>query len=246
MTTAFDAEQLDDTYPPGISNHFWNKSRNAIILSVLRKISNGRPLQNLLEIGCGRGVVLRYLRAQGADVLGVDLSPAPVDDDLRHVIRTACDCFSLPESERLRIRGILLLDVIEHIPDSIGFLGKLREAFPNCRYVLITVPARQELWSNYDAHYGHFRRYSIPQLTKEVRGAGFEPKHVGYLFHLLYPVMLFLSWVAGSRPTTQASPTQLLLHRLAATYFVIEHRLFPRRLVGTSIICAAEVREQTE
>ena len=36
------------------------------------------------------------------------------------------------------------------------------------------MPARQEIWTNYDEFYGHFRRSDLPALRKEVEAAGGE------------------------------------------------------------------------
>jgi hypothetical protein len=63
---------------------------------------------------------------------------------------------SLPTSgsdttfDSLHFGAILLRDVVEHIEDAGTFLRDLLRAFPNARHVLIAVPARMELWSNYD------------------------------------------------------------------------------------------------
>jgi hypothetical protein len=76
--------------------------------------------------------------------------------------------------------------VIEHLPEPVAFLRKVREALPALEGLLVTVPARQELWSEWDRHYGHFRRYDLASLRATLDTAGFKPLFAGYFFHSLY------------------------------------------------------------
>jgi len=146
--TKFSDQQLEETYPKGIGNHFWNHARNRIIASTL--FAQGvSPQSRILEIGCGRGVVVRYLRARGIDCHGVELSKSEVDDDLKGAVRMGWDCFELPVEFRDSVTGLMLLDVIEHLPDPVNFMSRLQTSFRNARFLLVTVPARKELWSNY-------------------------------------------------------------------------------------------------
>ena len=59
--------------------------------------------------------------------------------------------------------------------------------------VLITVPARQEVWSNYDEYYGHYRRYDLAKLRATITSIGFIPSELGYLYGLLPPALLLPS-----------------------------------------------------
>lgn len=237
--TAFSRTQLDETYPPGIERHFWNHARNRIILRTLRAAAGASPFRNVLEIGCGRGVVVRYLRDHGVPCRGVELSRAAVDPDLTDLIETGRDCFTLPDAVRHAVECVLLLDVIEHLPDPVAFLAAVRLAFPAARAVVVTVPARRELWSNYDEYYGHFRRYTVASLRGEVAAAGFSALRCGYLFHALYPVMFLLARIAGTRTTVQRTPRHLGLHRLLAHVLVADSLVVPSGVVGTSVLCVA-------
>ena len=55
------------------------------------------------------------------------------------------DAWDLPLAERVRFDTILLLDVIEHIPDPAALLKRLSDGFPNLSHLIVTVPACQEL-----------------------------------------------------------------------------------------------------
>ena len=237
-STEFTPSQYDQTYPPGIEHHFWNSARNSIIAATLSR--TGMAVGSLLEIGCGTGIVLDHLRQRGIDCTGCDLANAPVPDRLRGVVSTGTDFRSLALETRQKIDGVLLCDVIEHLPDSASFLLDLRAALPKLRRILVTVPARTELWSAWDEHCGHYRRYDQASLAADLRAGGFEPLSIGYCFHSLYPVMYLLR---GRRSETVAAPRRLLPHQLMSLAFRAEYALLPSSLPGSSLIAVAAVRE---
>ena len=238
--TAFVSEQFDETYPPGVEHYFWTFARNRIVLREIHAAAAemGKP-RHLLEIGCGRGVVLKFLRDHGIACAGVEPSPAVLPGDLAPYVRIGVDCFQVPACERASYDGLLLLDVLEHIADPVGFLREVRAAYANARFLILTVPARAELWSNYDDHFGHFRRYTVEALTTELRSAGFAGVRARYLFRALYPVMLGINWLRGHRFTALRAPRNVALHRFMAQCFAVEDRVLPGWVPGTSVIARA-------
>ncbi len=239
VETAFDLAKFDAAYPQGIEAHFWNRARNRIILREIGSASAGRKFGRVLKIGCGRGIVLKYLRQHDIDCHGVELSPISVSADLAPYLRTGVDCFALTEAERRVVDCLLLLDVTEHLPEPVLFLSQLRTAFPNARALTVSVPARHELWSNYDDYYGHFRRHTLASLNAELEDAGFHTIDSGYMFKALYPVMLALAKLFRKRATVIAAPHGGVMHRLLGTAFVAEWRLMPKQLWGTSVLATA-------
>ena len=72
--------------------------------------------------------------------------------------------FDLPEEERRGVTTLLVLDVIEHLEDPIAFLREVLSSFPDVSSLIVTVPAREELWSAFDDFYGHHRRYTLRDI----------------------------------------------------------------------------------
>jgi SAM-dependent methyltransferase len=233
-TTEFTLRQYDESYPPGIEGHFWNSARNSIIAATLSRA--GMAGDSLLEIGCGTGIVLDHLRQRGVNCVGCDLANAPVPERLREIVSAGTDFRFLPTETRHRIEGVLLCDVLEHVPEPGPFLSEIRAALPKLRRILVTVPARKELWSAWDEHYGHCRRYEPASLADDLQRGGSEPLFIGYFFHSLYAVMYLLR---GRRSDTVAAPRWLLPHRLMSLAFRAEYALLPSRLPGTSLIAVA-------
>lgn len=241
VETAFVAEQMDENYPAGIEDHFWVLARNMIVLREIRRAeADTGKLGRFLEIGCGRGVVLNYLRRHGVDCDGVEPSTVVVPADLKPYVRSGTDCFQMPAGERAGYQALLLLDVLEHIAEPVGFLRQVRSAFPSARVLISTVPARRELWSNYDEHFGHFRRYTIDMLAADILDAGFGDVHARYFFHSLYPVMYSIKLLRGKRFTKTRAPDNPGLHRFIANCFAAEELLLPGWIAGTSVIARAK------
>jgi hypothetical protein len=237
--TSFDDQQYDGAYPPGIERHFWVAARNGIIYDTIA--SAGMAGDKLLDIGCGRGIVVDYLRRRGVDCHGSELGTPKLSESLTAYVNTGCDAVDLPAPLRESIQGILLLDVIEHIDDAPAFLRRLANAFPAVKRFFITVPAHPQLWSDWDARYGHYRRYTPETLRETVMAAGFRPARLHSFFHSLYIPMRLMSLVGMKRRTEEAAPSNPALHGVIASLFHWEARVLPDWVPGTSLGMMAEV-----
>jgi SAM-dependent methyltransferase len=81
---------------------------------------------------------------------------------------------------------VLLLDVIEHVPDDREFLGGfVRQNLAPGGKVLISVPAWQALFTMHDVMLGHYRRYRPSQLLDVIERTGLALIASGGLFHSL-------------------------------------------------------------
>jgi hypothetical protein len=246
--TAFTDAQFAEAYPDGIENHFWYVARNGIVSDTIRWIESRqqRPVGKLLEIGCGRGIVVDYLRRIDRDCYGAELSPVNIPASLKDHVWSGTDCLDLPEHFRREIELVLLLDVIEHIQDPVSFLAAIRQAYPNCRWLIVSVPARMELWSNFDEAYGHFRRYDETMLRRELEQAGAELVRWHYRFVLLYLAMYVLLRTGRGRSLSNRTPGSPLLHRLLGEAIRRETWLCPRRIYGSSIIAVGHFPERQQ
>ncbi|HWL93585.1 MAG TPA: methyltransferase domain-containing protein [Phycisphaerae bacterium] len=233
--TAFVESEFADAYPPGIERHYWNSARNKIVHRLLRRAMAGRS-GLVLEIGCGTGIVTGYLRERGVECLGCDIGRAPpYSEKAAPFLRLGADAFELPADTRESVRFLLLLDVLEHIEHPADFLDRCVQRFPNVQAVLLTVPARQEVWSNYDEYYRHYRRYDHASIREIFPPARFALSESGYFFHALYPPARLLKLLNRPRQTRLLAPGFDLPHRMMAWLFSVEQMIVPRRMPGTSL-----------
>ncbi|MBK9283193.1 MAG: methyltransferase domain-containing protein [Sphingobacteriaceae bacterium] len=235
MGTEFNKEQFDAIYPEGIENHYWTHARNLILKHVLSKSEN----KNILEIGCGKGVVVNFLRISGYNISGVELADIKPMNSVKENVMCGTDVFKLSADKCNLIDTIMLLDVIEHLENPNSFILKLNEKFPSLKQIIITVPARQELFSNYDIFNGHFRRYDSKTLISEFSGLKTCAITISYFFHSLYIPAKALLNTKGKRSESIKAPIgtfSKFIHRLIALFFYIEYLLLPAPIHGTSLL----------
>lgn len=236
MRTEFQEQQFENIYPKGIEKHYWNNSRNIHIKNKLRKL--GLKSEAILEIGCGRGVVVNYLRENLINCTGVELAENPIDDNCEHLLY-GMNAFELPETFRKNITVILLLDVIEHIEAPINFLDQVKKAFPLVEYYLITVPARQEIWSNFDEFNNHFLRYNKKNIVEHTSILKGEIIYLSYLFRLLYFPARILKYLGKDRETIIKAPKSTIskvIHKVLTFWFVLENKFILPGVPGTSLM----------
>jgi SAM-dependent methyltransferase len=241
MSTVYTEDQYDTCYPPGIEKHWWTIARSAQVSRIVRAESNTGDV--FLEVGCGKGLEVKALRNAGFDVYGVELAAVQPLEGMEPFVWSGVDAVNLPSVQRERITGLLLLDVIEHLPDPVAFLKKLESEFPKLSVVIIAVPASQDLWSNFDEYYGHYRRYTTQMLVELGHSLGWELKRSGYFFHLLYIPMRVLSWLGVERRTVMRAPGTILrwLHKLIAAVNSLDNYLLPPTVQGTSAFAVYKV-----
>lgn len=241
-TSAFTSDDFHGIYPKGIERHYWNHARNYIIRRKIINLVKDKQFlepQVVLDIGCGRGIVTSFLRKGGIDCWGCDLGiAAPINDDTAPYLLLGIEASRLPEDFRNKIDTILLLDVLEHIDDTSLFLSVLYTSFPNADNIIFTVPARQELFSNYDVRNRHFRRYDSSNINNLSIPNTYRLTGWSYFFHGLYfpaRIMALLGINRGTELRAPKSPQAILIHSFVAAFFVMENLLLPKRWVGSSI-----------
>lgn len=138
---------------------------------------------NVIEIGAGIGQISGLLRELPQISRLVSIEP---DAGFAARFRTAH-----PEAELIEgtieqapageWEGILSINVLEHIQDDEGELGRYAGLLSGHRGVLcLFVPACPELYAQIDKDFGHFRRYTRPELGRKLESAGFSVERLDY------------------------------------------------------------------
>lgn len=238
--TQFNHDEYLFAYPDGIENNFWNYARNKTIHHWLKTI----PHRKILDIGCGRGVVTDFLYRHSINITGVELgTTTPISSSGANILY-GTNALQLDEATRTQFNTITLFDVLEHLENPVQFVKDLRAHFPSAEYLLLTVPARQELWSNFDEYYGHMQRYTPRLLKDELEQAGCTVIRQRYFFHSLYFVMKLNKMMKRERKIAFHAPGKGLtglVHKFIGTFFYLESRSMPKKLKGSSIICIAKL-----
>jgi hypothetical protein len=72
MTTTFNTTEYDLIYQDGVEATYWSRARNNIIYRSIKKA--GLTNIPIIEVGCGRGIVTRFLLQKNVDCFGAELA----------------------------------------------------------------------------------------------------------------------------------------------------------------------------
>ena len=163
--------------------HFWFSVRRMYIYDRIKYFSP--PPARVLEIGCGTGYVSSFLSAKGYEVTGCEYFSEAVELAYNNFNITRGDARFLPFKEK-SFNVVGLFDVIEHFEDDVSLLLEAKKVLKSHGLLVITVPAKAELWSYFDVKSHHKRRYSIEKLRSLFSSTGFRPLSIEHMFSLLY------------------------------------------------------------
>jgi SAM-dependent methyltransferase len=167
-----------------------------IRLEEINQLMRANGLSAIWEVGAGNGAVCIGLSGLGHEAIAVE----PIYAGARYIASRGLDSFgstleelNLPDAS---LPAIGVFDVLEHINDPLPMLREFSRVLQTDGLLLITVPAHQFLFSEYDSSIGHFRRYSVSELRTSLSAAGFELLNARFLFSFLVP----LAWLLRVLP----------------------------------------------
>jgi hypothetical protein len=226
----------------GIEDHWYYVAKGR----ALRALLDGSQVPELLDVGAGSGVFARQMLEHGVCRRAVCVDPNYTEEamasgqDDRIVFQRSVD--SVTQSL------ILMIDVLEHVPDDLGLLRSYSDRAPPDTLILISVPAFQFLWSGHDMFLEHQRRYTLPELEDLVRRADLQLVRGRYFFASLFPLVALSRLYQQRRLASGKAQAESALHRhpppinaaLTWVHAVESATLFRiNRLAGLSAFCLA-------
>lgn len=185
----FKYSRLGDSY-------WWLAGKYLLITKFLKKVldkqyKKSRKSLKILDIGCGPGNLSNNLSNIGK-VFGIDVSLPTLrlcQKKYSNLINGKADELPIREGS---FDVVILLDVLEHIADDVKVMKETYRILKPGGIVLITAPAYKILWGSHDEIYQHYRRYSLDEIKKVVRSAGFTIKKlIAFEFIFFIPLLLF-------------------------------------------------------
>ena len=222
-----------------IIDHWYYKSKSKAILKFISRISPSI----ILDIGSGSGFfsksILKNTSASSAFCVDINYQRNFNEEFLEKKI-----FFRKSLNTSIQADLVILIDVLEHIEDDVGFLKEYINYVPSGTKFLISVPAFQFLWSNHDVFLEHKRRYTINQLKKVIKLSGLEIEKSSYYFGLIFPIVCFLRLFKNfiknnkTKPTSDLKSHNFITNLLLSIICKIELIFFRyNRLFGLSIFC---------
>ncbi|MCC5638903.1 class I SAM-dependent methyltransferase [Nostoc sp. CHAB 5844] len=168
--------------------HWWFVGRRRIVEELIYQLNLPKDAK-ILEAGCGTGGNLTMLARYGEiSAMELDEIACQLANERRV---TTVKQGSLPDEIPFTSEYdlIVILDVLEHIDDDLAALEALSARLQPNSWLLITVPAYQFLWSYHDEINHHKRRYTLKNLKRVVRQAGYTVRYGSYFNTWLFPLV---------------------------------------------------------
>lgn len=190
--------------------HWWWRSREEMIIEVLRERQPAAGWGSILDVGCGNGLFFDRL-AEFGEVEGVEVSGDLVPEDSPHRAKIHIGAFGEGFQPEKRYGLILMLDVLEHLDDAAGALRLATGLLAPGGEVLITVPAFRALWTSHDALNEHRARFTKASFRPVAGQGGLRILDERYFFHWMFPAKLavrVLEWLVGAKPRVPQMPAE--------------------------------------
>jgi SAM-dependent methyltransferase len=237
-------EMLVDTLEK-VRRHPWWLARAKLALAVLAH-QGIQPPAKIADVGCGWGVNLQSLETAGYKVSGLDIS------------RQILQCIDRPDRNLIeadlnqplpvdagKSDGLLALDVIEHLDDDANATRQFARLLRPGGIAVISVPARPDLFSEFDEIQGHRRRYLPDRLRQAFDGSGLEVIELFWWGAWMVPVLRRMRKKSkGSAPRTYSEYLKLPSAPVRAAMNLVYAWEQPRALhgrlkTGTSLFAVA-------
>lgn len=207
-------------------DHWWFVARRKIIAALIERHRPKPGPLRILEVGAGTGSNLALLQRFGT------VDAIEPDDDARAFAE---------QRSGLSIKGgylphvplddgaydlIVLLDVLEHIPQDVEALGYLRTKLAPGGRILVTVPGAPWMWSAHDVAHHHQRRYTGAQLREVFERAGLAPRFLSHFNTLLFPLIAavrLVGKITGKEGGDDAMPSRPVNAVLTALFGAERH-----------------------
>jgi SAM-dependent methyltransferase len=186
--------------------------------SHVRSLTEGLPRgARVLDVGCGRGVLLSALANRGFEVYGFEISEAAaVGADLRASIRIADDLREVGYPDG-HFDEVIVWHVLEHLPEPRETLCEIRRIIRDGGRLAVAVPnfssfqARwaRAAWFHLDAP-RHLFHFPLPALERLIEQCGFAPMSVHHFSLRQNP----FGWVQSYLNRDASVPRNLLYHML--------------------------------
>ena len=162
------------------TDYWWYRVRARLLRTILESYADGPD--RVLDVGSADGPSVGWLEARSLKV-ALDIDPR----GLKAGTGVCGSAMELPFADA-SFDVVGAFDVVEHCePESTAVAELARVLVPGGR-LLLSVPAYQWAWSDFDEENGHYRRYTRGRAVAAVEAQGLEVLRASYAFASTLPL----------------------------------------------------------
>ncbi len=189
-------KEFERIYKLQKADWWFGKSRNAIVISLLKKYFKNTKGIKLLDIGCSEGAFLEFLEKENIDFSAIDIDETAIKicqergygDKVKYGSAT-----NIP-FEDASFDTVTALDVVEHIQDDKKVISEMKRVCKVGGHLLFIVPVHPWLWSSNDAAYHHVKRYRKSEIIGLVKSLNLQIEKITYFMSFLFPFFVFVTY----------------------------------------------------
>jgi len=171
---------------------WWFVGMREITRALLDPILSRGVHRRVLDAGCGTGGMMSWLAryANEGEVAGIDLSPDALEFSQRaHRNVSRASLTDLPFADA-SFDVVTSFDVLQHVPvdENTRAVNEIYRVLKPGGVAFLRVSAYQWMRSAHDDALDVQQRFSLKELTEEMRRAGFQIRRATYANTLLFPV----------------------------------------------------------
>jgi len=190
-------------------NFWWFRGMREISKVLLDPICATARERYVLDAGCGTGGMLSWLTqyAESSGVVGIDLSTTALQfcRERTHQQLTQGSIAQLPFADS-SFDLVTSFDAIQHVLDKgdVRAIAEIHRVLRPGGFAFVRVPAYEWLRSAHDDALNVQRRYTLSELSAEMRRVGFTIRRATYANTLLLPVAAIKRLVFSRSGSAQA------------------------------------------
>jgi len=162
--------------------HWYYRAKSAAMLRMLQ----GSTFDKVLDVGAGSGFFSRHLLDRTPCREAICVDPNYPFETME--TQNGKPIGFVRQTNHFDGHIVLMMDVLEHVPDDVGLLRDYAGRVPAGARILITVPAMPWMWSSHDVFLEHYRRYTIAGMSRVIEAAGLKQLSICYYFGLTLPM----------------------------------------------------------
>lgn len=226
-------------------NHWWHIAKRRIVEEYIKNLVKDKKQVKILDVGCGTGKNMELLSHYGT-VYGVDISAKALSYCKKRGLTNLkkADITKLPFQNNF-FDIIIALDILEHVDDHKA-VKELQRVTKKDGTIILTVPAYQWLWSQWDEVLYHKRRYTTQAVRNLFSSRTYTVKHSTYLYSFLvlpaFVIRIIKSRFSKKTYTSDFQITNAVLNNFFLFLTQIERTIirFAAIPFGTSIFCVIQ------